>query len=78
MRRRKRYTVHYGDAEDPEILASLPLADVVSVVITVCDQPANRDLLQEAGSDPVLLPCADAAEEAVDGLLPVEAAAPGR
>jgi Kef-type K+ transport system membrane component KefB len=39
------YRVHYGDAEDPEFIASLPLADTSWVVSTVRDRSINRMLL---------------------------------
>ena len=90
---RDAYPVRYGDAEDPEFLATLPLADIRWVVCTVRDPRANRMLLQalansgypgriavtaqtteeadclrRAGADLVLLPFADAAQEAVDRL----------
>jgi Kef-type K+ transport system membrane component KefB len=39
------YTVHYGDAEDPELIASLPLARARWVVSTVRDRAINRALL---------------------------------
>lgn len=41
----KGYTVHYGDAEDPEFIGSLPLAQVRWVVSTVRDRAINRMLL---------------------------------
>jgi Kef-type K+ transport system membrane component KefB len=40
-----RYTVHYGDAEDPEFVASLPLKRAKWVVSTVRDRAINRMLL---------------------------------
>ncbi len=42
---REGYTVHYGDAEDPEFLATLPLARIRWVVSTVRDRDINRMLL---------------------------------
>jgi Trk K+ transport system NAD-binding subunit len=39
------YRVHYGDAEDPEFIASLPLDQVKWVVSTVRDHTINRILL---------------------------------
>jgi len=42
---REGYAVHYGDAEDPEFLASLPLARTRWVVSTVRDRTVNRMLL---------------------------------
>ncbi|MCW8919253.1 MAG: cation:proton antiporter, partial [Gammaproteobacteria bacterium] len=39
------FTAHYGDAEDPEFIASLPLAQVSWVVSTVRDPGINRMLL---------------------------------
>ena len=39
------YTVHYGDAEDPEFIASLPLAKVKWVVSTVRDPHISSMLL---------------------------------
>lgn len=39
------YAVHYGDAEDPEFIASLPLGRVEWVVSTVRDRPVNQMLL---------------------------------
>jgi Kef-type K+ transport system membrane component KefB len=39
------YATHYGDAEDPEFIASLPLAQVGWVVSTVRDPGINRMLL---------------------------------
>ncbi len=42
---RDGYQVHYGDAEDPEFLATLPLADMRWVVSTVRDRDINRMLL---------------------------------
>lgn len=41
----KNYPVHYGDAEDPEFIASLPLPRVKWVVSTVRDRAINRMLL---------------------------------
>lgn len=101
--RREGYAVHYGDAEDPEFLATLPLQGVPWVVSTVRERQANLALLQglqqhgyggavavtahhaadaeqlrRAGARLVLLPFADAAEEAADllqGDLPAPTAA---
>ncbi len=42
---RDGYSVHYGDAEDPELLASLPLARIQWVVSTLRDPVVNRMLL---------------------------------
>jgi len=42
---REGYAVHYGDAEDPEFVASLPLARARWVVSTVRDRGINRMLL---------------------------------
>ena len=42
---REGYTVHYGDAEDPEFIGSLPLAQAKWVVSTVRDRNINRMLL---------------------------------
>jgi Trk K+ transport system NAD-binding subunit len=42
---REGYAVHYGDAEDPEFIASLPLAQVSWVVSTLRDRTINRMLL---------------------------------
>ena len=42
---RDGYRVHYGDAEDPEFVASLPLARVRWVVSTVRDRAINRMLM---------------------------------
>jgi hypothetical protein len=39
------YQIHYGDAEDPEFIATLPLARVHWVVSTVRDRSINRMLL---------------------------------
>jgi len=39
------YRVHYGDGEDPEFMATLPLAGVQWVVSTVRDRGINRTLL---------------------------------
>lgn len=39
------YSVHYGDAEDPEFIASLPLKQTRWVVSTVRDRAINRMLL---------------------------------
>ena len=43
---RDGYSVHYGDAEDPELVASLPLEHVNWIVSTVRDSAINRTLLQ--------------------------------
>ncbi|WP_303904398.1 cation:proton antiporter [Thiohalomonas denitrificans] len=42
---RDGYTVHYGDAEDPEFVASLPLQRAEWVVSTVRDRSINRMLM---------------------------------
>lgn len=42
---RDGYAVHYGDAEDPEFIASLPLEQVRWVVSTLRDRTINRMLL---------------------------------
>lgn len=42
---RDGYTVHYGDAEDPEFVATLPLGRAQWVVSTVRDRNINRMLL---------------------------------
>ena len=42
---RDGYAVHYGDAEDPEFIASLPLDQVQWVVSTMRDPTINRMLL---------------------------------
>ncbi len=42
---RDGYRVHYGDAEDPEFIASLPLSRIRWVVSTVRDDSINRMLL---------------------------------
>ncbi len=42
---RDGYSVHYGDAEDAELLASLPLARIQWVVSTLRDPIVNRMLL---------------------------------
>ena len=42
---RDGFVVHYGDAEDPELVATLPLAKVRWVVSTVRDPVINRMLL---------------------------------
>lgn len=42
---RDGYAVHYGDAEDPEFIASLPLEQVRWVVSTMRDRAINRMLL---------------------------------
>jgi len=41
----KDYTVHYGDAEDPEFLATLPLEQVRWVLSSVGEMPVNLALL---------------------------------
>ncbi len=43
---RDGFAVHYGDAEDPEFIASLPLERVNWVVSTIRDRAINRMLLQ--------------------------------
>jgi len=40
------YAVHYGDAEDPELVRSLPLARTAWVVSTVRDRAINRSLVR--------------------------------
>ncbi len=87
------YEVRFGDAEDPEFLATLPLAQVDWVISSVRDKEANLALLhglhdfgyekhvvvtahndreaeqlRAAGAGRVLLPYADAAADAVDGM----------
>jgi hypothetical protein len=82
---------HYGDAEDPEFPAGLPLAQARWVISTTPVRDVNtallhalrhhrypgkvaltahsvidRDLLEQSGADLVLLPYADAADQAVD------------
>ncbi|MFZ5875620.1 MAG: cation:proton antiporter [Nitrospirota bacterium] len=82
---------HYGDAEDPEFPAGLPLARTRWVVSTTPARDVNmellqslrhhryagkvaltahsvidKDLLERSGADLVLLPYADAADQAVD------------
>lgn len=42
---RDGYRVHYGDAEDPEFVATLPLTHIQWVVSTVRDRSINRMLL---------------------------------
>ncbi len=42
---RDGYQVHYGDAEDPEFVATLPLAEMRWVVSTVRDRDINHMLL---------------------------------
>ena len=42
---REGYQVHYGDAEDPEFVATLPLAHTRWVVSTVRDRKINKNLL---------------------------------
>ncbi len=42
---REGYGVHYGDAEDPEFVATLPLTRIQWVVSTVRDRSINRMLL---------------------------------
>mgnify|MGYP000617638488 CR=1 FL=1 len=42
---RDGYAVHYGDIEDPELIASLPLARSRWVVCTVRDYTINHMLL---------------------------------
>ena len=39
------YSVHYGDAEDPEFLATLPLGQLSWIVISVREVPVNLTLL---------------------------------
>jgi Trk K+ transport system NAD-binding subunit len=82
---------HYGDAEDPEFPAGLPLARARWVISTTPVRDVNtallhalrhhhypgkvaltahsaidRDLLEQSGADLVLVPYADAADQAVD------------
>jgi Trk K+ transport system NAD-binding subunit len=82
---------HYGDAEDPEFPAGLPLGRARWVVSTTPVREVNlallhalrhhrypgkvaltahsvidRDLLDQSGADLVLVPYADAADQAVD------------
>jgi Trk K+ transport system NAD-binding subunit len=82
---------HYGDAEDPEFPAGLPLGRARWVVSTTPAREVNlallhalrhhgyagrvaltahflqdRDVLERSGADLVLLPYADAADQAVD------------
>ena len=42
---REGFQVHYGDAEDPEFVATLPLAHTRWVVSTVRDRKINKNLL---------------------------------
>lgn len=42
---REGYMVHYGDVEDPEFIATLPLSRIQWVVSTVRDRSVNRMLL---------------------------------
>lgn len=88
---------HYGDAEDPEYPATLPLGQVRCIVSTARDPEVNTVLiralrghgfrgrllvtahnrleaeqLRTAGADEVLLPFADAAQEAADRILRLE------
>lgn len=42
---REGYMVHYGDVEDPEFIATLPLGRIQWVVSTVRDRTVNRMLL---------------------------------
>ncbi|GAA3566497.1 cation:proton antiporter [Marinobacter xestospongiae] len=42
---REGYSVHYGDAEDPEFVATLPLTDTRWVVSTIRDLAINKTLL---------------------------------
>lgn len=94
---REGYVIHYGDAEDPEFIGSLPLSRMKWVISTAPDRHLNMVLLQglkhhgyngrvavtahshddaeslrKAGVDLVLLPFADAAEQAVERLLVLE------
>ncbi len=91
---RDGFVIRYGDAEDPEFIGSLPLAQVNWVVSTAHERQVNRALLQglkhhgyqglvavtahnhhdaellrQAGADLVLLPFADAADQAVERML---------
>lgn len=93
------YPVHYGDAEDPELIASLPLQKVKWVVSTLRDRHINQmlisslqqqgftghiaiaserqsdtDMLKDQGVDLILIPYADAAQEAADKLAAFTAA----
>lgn len=90
-RRREGIWVRYGDAEDPEVFATLPLGRARWVMSSIPQRAINLALLdalrhrgyrgriavtthtpdtvkvlQAAGADLVLLPFADAANEAVD------------
>lgn len=89
------WPAHYGDAEDPDLLASLPLNRVRWIVSSIHGHEANMtlmhvfrshgyegrvaltahtipdaDLLKQAGADVVFLPFADAAERAVELIIP--------
>jgi Kef-type K+ transport system membrane component KefB len=46
LHEREGYRARYGDAEDPEFIAALPLEKVVWVVSTLRDRALNRALLQ--------------------------------
>ena len=46
LHEREGYRARYGDAEDPEFIAALPLERVVWVVSTLRDRALNRALLQ--------------------------------
>ncbi len=95
----QEWPAHYGDAEDPDLLASLPLSRVRWIVSTIPAHEANTtlmhvlrshgyegyvaltahtlreaDLLKQSGADMVLLPFADAAERAVELLVPTDLA----
>ncbi len=103
LRRREKIglDVRYGDAEDPEFLATLPLEGSRWVVSSLRESSINRTLLhglhslgysgqiaatahtpteaeqlEQAGTDRVLIPYADAAAEAVDTLFGREKCSP--
>jgi Trk K+ transport system NAD-binding subunit len=46
LHEREGYRARYGDAEDPEFIATLPLERVAWVVSTLRDRALNRALLQ--------------------------------
>lgn len=46
LHERQGYRARYGDAEDPEFIATLPLERVVWIVSTLRDRALNRALLQ--------------------------------
>lgn len=93
-RRREGIWVRYGDAEDPEVFATLPLGRARWVMSSIPQRainlallhalrhqgyrgriavtthtPSTTEVLQATGADLVLLPFADAANEAVDLLM---------